>query len=782
MIRRFVVAVVVTSLGTGGWAQAQPAPWTRTETRADCSSFATLRAPFFGETHVHTAFSFDAVSGGINSGPRDAYRFAAGQSLALPAGTGARIVQLRRPLDFAAVTDHSEFFGEVQVCLVPGLPGYDSTDCQTFRAAIPQTNQESSPGVQLFGIRLTSLTPTRFDFCSGGDCASQASLVWQDMQAAAEEFYDRSAACAFTSFIAYEYTGNPSVQNIHRNVIFRNESVPALPISYFEEPTPQGLWAQLRAQCTEAGSGCDALAIPHNSNLSNGIMFLPENADASPLTASDAAERAAMEPLVEVFQHKGDSECHPLLSPGDELCGFEKWTSDRIGVPPGIFGPFIPEGGSFVRNTLMEGLAQEQQIGVNPFRFGLIGATDSHNATPGLVNEQDFITSGHLGLRDATPELQLVPLGFGVVGGIEANGGGLAVVWAEENSRDALFAAMRRRETYATSGTRPIVRFFGGRIPRGVCRQGRVVRSGYESGVPMGGEIGPVAQRPRFVVQATRDPGAPGFPGTPLQRIQIIKGWVDAGGTTHEKVFDIAGDAQNGAVDDTNCTTSGSGADELCAVWVDSEFDRDQHAFYYARVLETPICRWSTELCNANGVDCSVPASIPPGFAECCNPARPRTIQERAWTSPIWYRPEGIARVRGKVSFGDTPGSDVLRLKARIGTASSSFDIAANDLTVRVSDDDVIYEVTIPAGTLQKKGNRYVYSNPNGSLGGLKRAALTFSSRGEVRLALQTIPLDLSNADRSDHMVHVTVSIGDYVATHNRLWIAVGERFVASRT
>lgn len=780
MIQRVVVMGLATVLGAAAcWAN--PAPWERTETRAPCTSFSTLRAPYFGETHVHTEFSFDAVSGGINHGPRDAYRFAAGQSLALPAGTGSRTVQLQRPLDFAAVTDHSEFFGEVQVCLVPGLPGYDSTDCQTFRAAIPQTDQQSSPGVQLFGIRLTSLTPSRFPFCSGGDCAIQASLVWQDMQAAAEEFYDRSADCSFTSFVGYEYTGNPNVQNIHRNVIFRNESVPALPISYFEEPTPQGLWAQLRSQCTDAGSGCDVLAIPHNSNLSNGIMFLPENADSSPLTAGDAAERAAMEPLVEVYQHKGDSECHPLLSPGDEQCGFEKWTSDRIGVPPGIFGPFIPEGGSFVRNTLMEGIAQEEQLGVNPFRFGLIGATDSHNATPGLVDERDYGGAGHLGLRDSTPELQLVPLGFGVVGGVEASGGGLAVMWAEENSRDALFAAMRRREVYATSGTRPIVRFFGGRIPSNVCRQGTVAQTGYESGVPMGGEIGPVAQRPRFVVQATRDPGAPGFPGTPLQRVQIVKGWIDAGGA-HEKVFDIAGSALNGAVDDTTCLTSGSGADELCEVWTDPEFDRDQRAFYYARVLENPICRWSTLLCNANGVDCSAPGSIPPGFEECCDPARPRTVQERAWTSPIWYRPEGVARLRGKVSFGAGSGNDVLRLKARLGAAAPSFDVTINDLTVRVTDDDLIYEVTIPAGTLQPRGNRFVYSDPNGGLNGLKAATVTFTKRGEVRLSLRTVPLDLSNADRSDHMVHVTISIGDYEATHNRLWIATGQRFVASRT
>ena len=782
---KFAAALLVTAFHAAapGVSAGAQGPWQRTEVRADCTDFATLRSPFFGETHVHTKRSFDAVSGGINLGPRDAYQFALGQSVALPGVSGPRIVQLRRPLDFTAVTDHSEFFGEVDLCLTPGTPEYDSTECVQFRASIPQTVQSSSPGIVLFGFGLTTDPASRFDFCGAGGatCTTAASPIWQDMQDAAEEFYDRSAACTFTTFPAYEWTGNPGVQNIHRNVIFRNETVIALPISYFEESKPQNLWAQLRAQCTEAGTGCDVLAIPHNSNLSNGIMFLPENADGSPLTATDAAQRSAMEPLVEVMQHKGDSECHPGISVDDELCGFEKWSSDKIGIPPGILGAGVPNSTSFVRGALMEGLEQEEALGVNPMRLGLLAATDSHNATPGLTNENDYIGAGHLGLRDATPANQLVPLGLGVVGGIEANGGGLAVIWAEENSRDSLFAAMRRREVYGTSGTRPIVRFFGGRIPRNVCRKGTLVERGYQSGVPMGGEIGPVARRPRFAVMATRDPGTTGFAGTPLQRIQIVKGWVDGLGTAHEKVFDVTGDVSGSAtVDTTTCVTSGPGSDSLCEVWTDPEFDASQRAFYYARVLENPVCRWSTVLCNQQGVDCAA-GTIPAGMEECCNASRPKTIQERAWTSPIWYRPEGIARMRGKVSFGSSPGSDVLRLTIKAGAGIADIDPNANDITVTVSDDDEIYRVTIPAGTLQADGNKFVYRDPSGSLGGLRRAALTFTSKGTSRLVLQTVPMDLSNADRTDHMVHVTVASGDYVVTHNRLWDAVGNRFVTSR-
>src|SRR6266404_3862281 len=305
-------------------------------------------------------------------------------------------------------------------------------------------------------------------------------------------------------------------------------------------------------------------------------------------TAEEAAVRSSMEPLVEMNQHKGDSECRTGFQSTDELCGFEKLNRlqlfNPVSDPNQAFPPL-----NYVRNALKEGLAQEQQLGVNPFKLGLIGSTDTHNATPGATEEQDFGANGHLGLRDhATPAFMLARV---TPAGIEATPGGLAVVWAEENSRDALFAAMRRREVYGTSGTRPILRFFGGRESNLRCRAPDFVATAYAGGVPMGGEIGPVrgGRSPRFGVLAFRDPGTPTAPGTPLQRVQIVKGWVDAGGQSHEKVFEVAGNPENGAaVDTATCAPSGTGFDSLCAVWSDPEFKVAERAFYYARVLENP--------------------------------------------------------------------------------------------------------------------------------------------------------------------------------------------------
>src|SRR5439155_1300624 len=338
-----------------------------------------------------------------------------------------------------------------------------------------------------------------------------------------------------------------------------------LPTSYMEQPTPQGLWATLQSQCLDGLPGCDVLAIPHNPNASGGLMFAPVNADGSPLTAADAAFRSSMEPLVEMNQHKGDSECRPGVQSTDEICGFEKLNRlqlfSPVSDPNQVFPPL-----SYVRNALKEGLVQEQRLGVNPFKLGLIGSTDTHNSTPGATEEQDFGAYGHIGLRDhATPAFMLARV---TPAGIEATPGGLAVVWAEENSRDALFAAIRRREVYGTSGTRPILRFFGGREANLRCRDPDFAATAYAGGVPMGGEIGPVrgGRSPRFGVLAFRDPGTPTAPGTPLQRVQIVKGWVDAGGQSHEKVFDVAGNPDNGAgVNTATCTPSGTGFDSLCA-------------------------------------------------------------------------------------------------------------------------------------------------------------------------------------------------------------------------
>ncbi len=623
------LAGVTVAAGSWGCSDRPAAP---VEHREPCASVAPLGNPYFGELHVHTAYSPDAMASDVRTGPREAYRFARGEPLDLPPydaqGRATRTIQLRRPLDFAAVTDHAEMLGEVQICLTPGLEGYDSAACTGLRAIVGTDTPAVLGFVDFITPYLRASAPARHAFCGpdGQRCLGQASPIWRAIQDAAEEFYDRSSACRFTTFVAYEWTFNTSqTENLHRNVIFRTASVPALPVSYMEEQTAAGLWAALERDCLERGDGCDVLAIPHNSNLSNGLMF------ESPATAEEAAARAAFEPLVEITQHKGDSECRPGVGTTDELCGFEKMSRNTL--TPAVAEVFPPL--SFVRNALREGLAIERRLGANPFEFGLIGSTDTHASASGATEEADY--QGHLFEPNAERMLSRDS-----PAGIEANPGGLAVVWAQENSREALFDAMRRREVYATSGTRPIVRFFAGDLPSDLCARPDFVEQGYGRGVPMGGRLGPVgegAAAPRFAVLALADPGVAGAPGTRLQRVQIVKGWIDAQGETHEQIFEVAGDPGNGAtVDLATCEPLGAGFDSLCAVWRDPEFDRDQAAFYYPRVVENPSCRWSTWMCNRLGVVCADPASLPEQYEECCNPAVPRTIQERAWASPIWYR------------------------------------------------------------------------------------------------------------------------------------------------
>ncbi|RMD84912.1 MAG: DUF3604 domain-containing protein, partial [Candidatus Dadabacteria bacterium] len=440
--------------GAGGPSQR---PYRITERREPCATYDPLRRPFFGDLHVHTAFSQDASTQGTRNTPRDAYRFARGEPLGIQPydrrGRPLRTLRLARPLDFAAVTDHAEQLGEVRICTTPGLPGYNSWICRLYRwwprAAFFVMNTRSS----------NAQHPRRFGFCGKGgqNCLSASLTQWKEIQAAAEGAYDRTAACSFTTFVGYEWTASPGSNNLHRNVIFRNEHVTPLPISYYEANTPEELWRQLREQCTDRGNGCEVLTIPHNSNLSNGLMFQPVQSDGRPLTAGYARERALFEPLVEVMQHKGDSECLMGAGNEDELCGFEKlpYANFRAKFLPLLFkAPPNPAG--FVRNALELGLLEADRIGVNPFKYGLIASTDTHLGTPGAVDERNHQGHGGAGL----PAAKRIPPGL--PDNLEFNPGGLAVLWAEENTRDALFAAMKRREAYGTSGPRIVVRFFGG--------------------------------------------------------------------------------------------------------------------------------------------------------------------------------------------------------------------------------------------------------------------------------------------------------------------------------
>jgi hypothetical protein len=398
----------------------------------------------------------------------------------------------------------------------------------------------------------------------------------------------------------------------------------------------------LQRECIEETEGCDVLAIPHNSNESNGNAFIPQYPGAQTIDAQRqaAALRIQSEPLVEIFQHKGGSECmnglYGVLGPPDELCGAEKLRRpdspdcrDGSGAL-GEVGAGCVSRLDYVRNVLLEGLKEEERLGVNPYRLGIIASTDTHNATPGAVAEDRYV--GHHGKQDDAPQKRFEP------DKVINNPGGLAAVWAEENSRDAIFDALERRETFGTSGPRMAVRFFGGwEYPDTLCADPDFVKKGYGQGVPMGGDLPPRpagSEAPRFAVLAMREADLGQRRGTDLQRIQIIKGWLDPDGKPIHKIFEIAGDPDNGAgVDLDTCATTGEGFDTLCTVWTDPEFRPALRAFYYARVVANPTCRWSTYECIRLPVD-ERPQT-------CSDTDIEKTIQERAWTSPIWYRPAG---------------------------------------------------------------------------------------------------------------------------------------------
>ena len=617
---------------------------TREAERQPCAEREPNRRAFFGDLHVHTSRSFDTWTHGTRTTVDDAYRFARGEEIPLAGGRRSR---LARALDFAAVTDHAEWLGEVSLCTRPGSTAYDSRTCRTYRGERVPWVGRIIPFLRMPPLRAVMDRSGRDrEVCGEGGtaCRGAALSVWNDNQRAAEKWQDRSSACAFSTFHAYEYTANPAISKVHRNVVFRNASVPELPVSWVDEPEAPELWRRLEETCLESGSGCDVISIPHNPNLSNGRMFALWYQDLAPAAQrEEAALRARLEPLVEMMQAKGESECRNGLSgivgARDELCDFEKIRG--LADPPEDCGEGSGSGAmagfgcisrrDFVRYVLTEGLREESRLGVNPFRFGLIGSTDTHNSNPGSTDERRF--EGTSGLKSDTAIERLSPEARS---SLYRSPGGLAGIYAEENSRESLFAAMKRRETFATSGTRIIPRFFGAwDLPAQACGRPDQTALGYENGVPMGSllpERPGGSESPIFLLSALRDPGSPGRSGGLLQRIQLIKGWVDADGQLHQEVHDVAGESENGAdVDLATCTPRGPGADALCAAWSDPDFDPTRPAVYYARVLENPSCRWSAHQCLA------LPAAERP--ESCSDPGIPKLIQERAWTSPIWYVP-----------------------------------------------------------------------------------------------------------------------------------------------
>jgi hypothetical protein len=623
-------------------AGGPPAP------REACAQNDPLRRALFGDLHVHTSYSMDARAMGALNTPRDAYRYARGEEVSIGRDPGAGLrTSIDRPLDFAAVTDHAEWLGEVGICLDPTDSMYEDYRCRVFRGEEDSIIPRLLGGVGDFGRFFMLLSPFGRSgaICGSDGVKCRASLVsqWQATQAAAEEFYDRSAACEFTTLHGWEYSYSPGSTKLHRNVILRNELSPELPISSYEEPEAHGLWSELERLCNDTGTGCEALSIPHNPNLSNGRMFTPAYGDA-PLEEQRrrAALRARIEPLVEMTQVKGDSECangmYGILGGEDELCNHEKMRAFRqdefldceMGTGSGaLAGKGCQSRLDYVRYALVEGLREADRLGVNPYSFGFIGSTDTHTGIPGAVAEKGFV--GASASADQTPADR-----FGDSGGRAIrNPGGLAGVWAEENSRDSIFDALKRRETFATSGVRIQPRFFGGwTYDDLLCDRVDLLEQAYANGVPMGSDLAAApgqGKAPSFLVSALRDPGTEAVPGALLQRIQIINGWAGAGDVMHQQVYEVAGRATGASVDLATCQPRGTGYESLCEVWRDPDFDPAQAAVYYARVLENPTCRWSTWECNSLDA-----AERPAG----CEVAQiPKTIQERAWTSPIWYTP-----------------------------------------------------------------------------------------------------------------------------------------------
>lgn len=613
---------------------------TYTEEREVCARRIPTRSALFGDFHVHTSFSFDAGAYSNVLTPSDAYAFARGETVFLPPlddqGRGTRPITIDRPLDFLAVTDHADLLGEVALCTEPSSAAYPTRRCISYRD--PEDN-----GAFNFGVFLASPTPQRDPMICGADlrdCAEAAHARWLQIQEETEASYDRSSACTLTTFVGYEYTNTRGVSNLHRNVIFRNRNVPASPVTYFEASRPLDLWRQLKRECLDQTAGCDVLSLPHNSNLSNGQLFYPRYPDAETLEeeAEVARLRAALEPIAEIFQHKGDSECRLGFEgdPQDPLCSFEKLR------PPGdyICPDESPGGGGmrltgcvhtldFLRHVLLRGLMEWKRLGVNPYILGFIGSTDTHNGTPGHVSASEF--QGHIGIVDDTP---VERLGEGNVthDGIINNPGGLVGVWAFENSRDAIFDALRRRETFATSGPRIEPRLFiGADLPDDLCDRPDRLERGYAQGHPMGSVVTLAAdETPHLFVEALADEGGA---QTPLERLQIIKGWLDAEGKPHWSVFDVAGDTRTPeSVPSGDCAPLEVDATRrLCAVWRDPDFDPALPAFYYLRAIEAPTCRWSARQCQE-----LAETDRPP---TCGDPVQTPRVRHRAWSSPVWHTP-----------------------------------------------------------------------------------------------------------------------------------------------
>jgi hypothetical protein len=575
------------------------------------------RDAYFGETHVHTAWSLDAyLFGNHLTGPEAAYQFFTGQAIKHPLGYDIKIAT---PLDWAGVTDHSEYVGVTKEANTPG------SAISKMPAAQPMivkdwNDQAEVQKAFMYLVSLTSKPPIK-EFMS----PEVAGTIWKKNVAIAEQY---NKPGKFTAFCSYEYTSQYDFRNLHRNIFFRDcTHVADMPYSMLDSWHPEDLWNWMDGQ---RKAGNELLAISHNANLSDGWMY-PTDVDSlgRPIDAAWAASRDRNEHLVEIKQIKGQSETHPLLSPTDEVANYEI-LSFLIGLPADS-GRIPKIVGSYGRQALKDGLALQANRGYNPYKFGMVGGSDSHNA--GVPYRQADFFGAH-GINDGTIETRMSGHLFSGMDVRLENPAGLTGVWAEENTRASIWDAMHRKETFGTSGPRIKVRFFGGWEYGADAVGGEGwVESAYANGVPMGGDLpARKAKSPTFVVWAVKDPASGN-----LDRIQIVKGWTKYG-QSFETIFDVAwsgertpdksgrvGPVGNTVDVETATYTNTIGAVELKAVWTDPQFDSSQHAFYYVRVLEIPTPRWTTIQAHQLGI-------APPDVV-------PATVQERAWSSPIWYTP-----------------------------------------------------------------------------------------------------------------------------------------------
>ena len=579
----------------------------------------------FGDTHLHTAISVDA--GTMNRlGQEQAYRFARGEEITSQGGLRAK---LSRPLDWLVISDHAEMYG-----LMPQLLQGDPKILASEKGKRWYDMLKSGDRDTIFATAMeivASLQQPEPPFKSDAIVRD----AWKDYTALADRYNEPGK---FSAIIGYEYTTRGGF-NMHRNVLFRGDAADAnqtVPFSQFDSQNPEDLWKAL-AQF-EDESGADVLAIPHNGNLSNGLMFSVETNDGRPLTKELAALRARLEPIIEVTQIKGDGEAHPFLSPDDEFADYETWDASNLDGTEVKTKEMLQY--EYGRSALKIGLTLDKKLGVNPYKFGMIGSTDAHTSLA-AVEEENFFGK-HSGVEPEPNRWEHIVIAspqdpeLNIYGWKQASSG-YAAVWATENTREAIFDAMARKEVYATTGSRMTVRFFGGWEFTEEDAQSRLPANiGYVKGVPMGGDLRsapPGVSAPNFLVAALKD----SYSGN-LDRIQIIKGWMDSSGETHEKVYDVAwsGERQPGAdgklppvgntVDVKNARwTNTIGTPELIGVWSDPDFDPTESAFYYTRVLEIPTPRWTAY--EANRFSIEMPKNVP------------MITQERAYTSPIWYTP-----------------------------------------------------------------------------------------------------------------------------------------------